>query len=303
MISLTDVQLAKIITPVVLGYRNELFIWDKVAPVIEVTGSKGYIPKFGHAHQRHLEFRVSPYSESMSVDSDVSTTAFSCEVHRGSGFVPEEIELQSDIPINLVTHKAGDVAEAMQLEQELDVASWMKDNSNFTNTGTPSTTWDASGGDPAADFKTIKAAILTKIGRLPNWAVATPDVDLFLAYYVAEQRVGGGSAAMAGFEEIAKFIGVKNYAVGMAQYNSSVKRAAASMANAWGTKNFWMYYSNPSTGATDPTFCATVRNKKLTKSDTEVKKDPPGTKLIVRHCYDFVKPDETAGYFRETVLT
>jgi len=302
-INLTDVQLTNIVTKTALSYRNELYIWDKIAPVINTTSSNGYIPKFGTKHKKHLNFKTGAYSPATAVDSDVSTISFSCEVHKGSVFIPEEIELQSDLPISLVTHGMEDLQESMQIEQELEVADWMTTGTNFTNKGTPGTKWDAASGDPAADITTMKSTILTSVGRLPNVCVVSPDVFLFLQEFVADQRMAGGSSKLADGTEIANWMGVPEIHVGLAQYDSAAKRKDSSMAQIWGTGYCWMFYRSPANSQNAPSFQYTVRNTKLTKTAKEVLIDPAGTKFILRDCRDRVATDETAGYQRYSVLT
>ena len=151
-IKLSDVQLQYIITKTALAYRNDLYIWDKISPVIDVTGKQGYIPKFGRKHMKNTNFKVGPYSPASQIDNDLTTVSFNCEIRRGSIFIPEEIEMQSDIPISLVTHGMEDLQESMQIEQELELASWMTTSGNFTNSADV-TDWTGAGEDILGDVE------------------------------------------------------------------------------------------------------------------------------------------------------
>ena len=295
-IKLSDVQLQYIITKTALAYRNDLYIWDKISPVIDVTGKQGYIPKFGRKHMKNTNFKVGPYSPASQIDNDLTTVSFNCEIRRGSIFIPEEIEMQSDIPISLVTHGMEDLQESMQIEQELELASWMTTSGNFTNSADV-TDWTGAGEDILGDVRTAKSTILAAIGRLPNVCVMSPDVFMFLQQHVAEQRMAGGSSKMADGTEIANWMGIPEIQIGYSQYDTTGKKKTISMSQIWGTENVWFFYRSPAGSSNAPSFSYTIRQNALTKTTTDILTDPPGTKFILRDSRDLVMVDETASYY------
>ena len=154
-------------------------------------------------------------------------------------------------------------------------------------------------------MQTIAAvAVHADINRWPMYALASVDVAAFLRAFVADLRVGGGSAAMATDAEVAAYLGVKEFRAAGIGYDSSVPGNDTEVgANMYGTENFWLFHKPDSISAFSPCFMATARVNALSRARVEKYTDPEGLFIESRDCYDLVTVDGTAAYYFSTVLS
>lgn len=303
----STVNIARSVTKAIEDYRNlpEDFVADYVAPVVPVTTKSGQMPRFGRKNQKRINFKVSPGSPSPRVDYDLATTDFACAVHRGSTHLPLELETFDGTGLLNAGNLGIQVDEALRIEREFEVATFMGTTGNFThtNTSTPGTLWDASGGNPAESVNEVaKGRIKTNIRKVAQYGLATFDVMLFLQQFVAELRVGGGNASLASYDEVAKYLGLKEVRVAGAGYDSTEPGDASVSADIWGTKDFWVFHKPVNMTQFTPSFLTTARFKKLSTSRIWTTDDPEGIMVESRDCYDFVDVDDSAGYYFVNVI-
>lgn len=301
------VNIARSVTKAIEDYRNEPedFVADYVAPVIPVTTKSGKLPRFGNKNQKLLNFKVSPGSPSPRVDYDLSTTDFACTVHRGATHLPLELKEFDGTGLLNASNLGIQVDEALRIEREYELAAWMGTAGNFThtNTSTPSTLWDATGGNPAEDvLVTARARIKTNIRKTAQYGLCTYDVAMFLMQFVADLRVGGGSAALATMDEVAKYMGLKEIRIAGSGYDSAKPGKTSVKADIWGTKDFWLFHKPVKMTQFTPSFQATARYKKLSKSRVWTTDDPEGLMIESRDCYDLADVDDSAGYYFVNVI-
>lgn len=301
------VALQKAITKAVEDYRNDPmdFVTDYVAPPINVNKKTGYLPRFGRNHQKEINFKASPFSPSPRVDYDLATTEFNCEVHRGAAALPIELKEFDDTKLLDGMNLAILVDEAIRIERERALAAWMQTTGNFshTNTSTPGTLWDATGGNPAYDVNvTAKARIKTLINKDAKYGLCHYDVAMFLQQFVADLRVGGGSAKLAPLEEVAAYLGLKELRIAGAGYDSAVPGADSVAASIWGTKDFWVFHKPEQMNQFAPSFQATCRYAPLSRARVWTEDDPEAIMIESRDCYDLVDVDDSAGYFFVNVI-
>ena len=299
------VAIQKAVTKAVNDYRNDPkeFIADYVAPPVNVQNVAGYFPRFGRKHQKLLNLLVSPTSPSPRIDHDLSTTEFTCEVHRGAMNLPSELKEFDDTGMLNAANLGILTDEAIRIEREYALSVFLSDNTNFTNTGTPTTLWDATGGNPAESInETGKAAIKTSINKTAKYGLCTFDVAMFLMQFVADLRVGGGNASLATLDEVAKYMGLKEIQIIGAGYDSAVPGATSVAGTLGGTKDFWLFHKPEQMNQFAPCFLATARYPKLSTARVWTTDDPQGIMIESRDCYDLVEVDETACYFFENVI-
>jgi len=304
----STVSIAKTVTKAVDDYRNEPmdFVADYIAPVIPVQTQSGYLPRFSRSNQKLINGLVSPFSPTPRVDYGLSTTAYSCEVHRLAGILPGELESFDDTKLLNAANIGIQVDEALRIEREYELAALLLTAGTFSgNTSSPATAWNAVGGNPASDVQSIGcAAVDTDINRIPQFGLCTVDVALFLRTLVADLRVGGGSAALAPLSEVAAYLGLKELRVARAGYNSAVPgNDTAVGAKLFGTENFWLFHKPDQMNAFSPCFMATPRINSLSRARVERTMDPEGLFIESRDCYDLVTVDGTAAYWFSTVLS
>lgn len=305
-VTVDTVALSIGITKAVDDYRNspENFVADYVAPVVEVDEPNGYLPRFGRMNQKLINFQVDPYAPSPRVDYDLSTTEYNCKVHRGAAHLPMELEAYDDTGLLKAANLAIRVDEAIRIEREYELAAFMVDNTNFTNTVDQDATqeWDAAGANPAQDVAAQMDVVHTAINRWPEYGLCSADVGLFLRAFVADIRRGGGSAAMAPLSEVAAYLGLKELRMGATGYDSAAPGLDSVAARMYGTENFWIFCKPENPNQYTPMFMATARYKPLSNSRVWTVDDPEGIMVEVRDCYDLVEVDETAAVYFYTVF-
>lgn len=306
-VTVSTVQLNKAITKAVDDYRNSQNQWiaDYVAPRIIVPEKTGYLPRFGRANQKSLRSKVSPFAPTPEVDYDISTTSFECEVYRLGGTLPYELEVFDNTGMLSAAGLGVEVSEAMQVERELEVATALVDTSNsVTAQSAPSTRWDVSGGDPAADVATAIGTIDDAINRMPGYGLVTRDVGLFLRRYVASLRSGGGSASMASMEEVALYLGLKEIRIMRAAYNSAKPGVSTGVgAKVMAANKMWVFHKPEQMGMFTPSWMVTPMVSALSTSRSWIVNSPQGIAVEVRDCRDLVTVDQTACVYIQTPLT
>ena len=305
-VSISTVQLNKAITKAVEDYRNQPSQWmaDYCAPRVAVTNKTGYLPRFGRANQKNVSGKVSPFAPSPSVDYNIGTTPFECEVYRRVANLPYELEVFDNTGLLSATSLALQVAEAIQIERELEIATLLVDTgASVTAQGAPGTRWNASGGDPVASIITAQGTIDDAINRIPEYGLCTRDVGLFLRGFVADKRAGGGSAAMASLEEVASFLGLKELRIMRAAYDSAMPGDTSVGAKVVSANKFWVFHKPDSLSMFTPSWASTPYMAVLNTTKAWNIDDPPGKAIRVGDCRDTVVVDQTACVYIATPLT
>jgi hypothetical protein len=300
----STVQVAKTVTRAIADYRNAPadFVADYVAPVVNVTTKSGYLPRFGRMNQKLVNMAVSPFSPTPRIDYNLTTSTFDCKVHRGAAVLPMELEEFDDTGMLSAANLGIQVDEALRIEREYAIAALLTTAGTFSgNTSSPGTAWPAAGGNPAYDVQSIAcSAVATDVNRVPQYGLCSLEVALFLRGFVADLRVGGGSASLAPMSEVAAYLGLKEVRVAGVGYDSAKPGLTSSGARLFGTDNFWVF-DKPD--GFSPNFLATARYAALSKARVEKWTDPQGLFIESADCYDLVTVDGTAAYWLSTVLS
>jgi hypothetical protein len=305
MVIVDTVAIANGVTKAIDDYRNspEDFVADYVAPVVPVNVKQGSMPRFGRMNQKLINFKVDAFAPSPRVDYDLSTTDYNCVVSRGAANLPAELKEFDDTKLLDAANLGIKVDEALRIEREYELATFMTNAANFTNDSDPATAWNAAGGDPAGDMSTGQTAINTAINRWGQYGLCTFDVALFLRAFVADLRGGGGSVAMAPLDEVAAYLGLKELRIAGAGYDSAAPGLDSVAARLFGTENFWLFYKPEQLNQYSPSFMATARYAPLSRARVWTVDDPEGIMVESRDAYDLVCVDETAAYYFHGVLS
>jgi hypothetical protein len=303
----STVQLNKTITKAVDDYRNEPSQWiaDYVAPRFPVTEKTGYLPRFGRSNQKSLNGKVSPSSPSPEMDYNIGTTEYKCEVYRLAATLPYELEVFDNTGMLSAANLGLQVAEAMQIERELEVATLLVDTSNsVTAQSAPSTRWNKTGGDPCASVATAMGTIDDAINRLPQYMLVTRDVGFYLRQHVAAINGNGGNASLASLEQVAAYLGVKEVRIMRASYNSAKPGVSTAVgAKVMAANKAWVFYKADNMSMFTPSWMSTPYVPSLSDSRAVKIDDPQGLKVLSRDCRDLVVVDKTACVYIATPLT
>jgi len=301
-VSIDTVALNRGVTKAVDDYRNSPadFIADYVAPVVSVQEKSGYLPRFNRLNQKLIDFGVDPFAPTPRVDYGLSTTPYTCEVHRGAANLPFELQEFDDTKMLSAANLAIQVDEAIRIEREYELAALLVTAGTFTNTvdvdGT-STAWNATGGNPVADITKAMDTVHKEINRWPRYGLCSADVGRFLRQYVADLRVSSGNVALAPLDEVARYLGLKELRILGTGYDSAKPGLTSVGARMGETENFWLFHKPDNMNQFAPCFFATARYPKLSSTQTYIENDPEGLTVRVRDCYDLVEVDDTAAVY------
>ena len=305
-VSISNVQLKKAVTKAVEDFRNEQSQWtaDYCAPRIVVPNKTGYLPRFGRLNQKNVSGKVSPFAPSPGVDYDINSTAFECEVYRRVANLPWELEVFDNTGLLSVTALALKVAEALQIERELELATLLVDTTNsVTAQAAPGTRWDDTGGDPVAAINEAVGTVDDNSNRIPEHGLCTRDVGLFLRKFVANKRASGGSVSYAGMDEVANYLGLKELRIMRAGYDSAAPGDAAVGAKVIAANKFWVFHKPQLMNMFTPSWASTPTISKLNTTDVYDINDPKGKGIRVGDCRDLVVADKGACVYIATPLT
>jgi hypothetical protein len=251
--TLGSAKVDKILTQFSQMYRNDTYIAEQVLPVLKVKEKSGQYAKYNKENLRAYVDNIyrAPGTRAHTVDYSVSQGTYTCREHAIEKRVPDEFKNNTDNPYDAKRDATAVIMDNIWVNQELALATTMRDATVLTSNTTLSGTdqWsDYANSDPIGDIETGIAAVRSLTAKRPNTAVMGHDVWLKLKYHpdVREQvkYTGNGRFSDAAFGSFIKeFFSLDNVFVGAAIYDTAVEGQTASLSDIW-TKDFWLLYQN-----------------------------------------------------------
>lgn len=260
------------LTELSVGYQQDGFIADIVAPRIPVTAEKGEYPKWGREHfqSESKTGDVQPgiirplRGESLRVDISPTTGDYECEEYGVSYLLDErETNQWSDAE----EAYANNVSQLVALEREVRVSAMLFSATYLTNYTTLSgtTQWsDTVNSDPLGDIDTGIENCMINGGVRPTHAVMNFEVNRKLRRHPALLEVfkvlAGGKITN---EQLASVIDVPSILVASAIYDNSDE--GANYSGAWVWPDYFALIHVPTTpGILTPAACYQLYTKDRT---------------------------------------
>lgn len=274
----TSVQPNDYLTNLSVGYSQDGFIADRVAPRIMVPKETGTFPVWGRdafwadrktgTAQTGLLRTVR--QESASWDASPSTGSYECEEY-ALNFLLDDREQNTWAKPELAYTDM--VTQALALDREVRVAALLNSTTYMAVYTTLSGTsqWsDVTSGDsdPIGDLETAFWTIQKNSGKLPNVAYTNPEVfaklrrhpDMTEMFKVQNGPITGGQLTQA----ISDIAGSPvELLIGSAIYNNANEGATYSGAWVW-ADYFGLMYVPPSPGLYTPATCYQVVSRDRT---------------------------------------
>jgi hypothetical protein len=300
MITLSSINLARTVTKALDDYRNKPsdFIADYVAPVVNAPTRTGHMPKFQNLHQKIQDYSVSIDGKAHKVDIGTTKTDYACVDHSAEFHLTKRMMVSDSTGLLKASNISVLVDEGMRLQRENKVATVLTGLSSST----PSTKWNATGGNPPSDIATYQATVFGNINRIPKHGLCTYDTGLKLRA-LCGQAYGRQSSDLPSMEEVAKWLGLAEIRMGLVSYDSGKPGKATTFATLLGTKAFWLFYKPEMMDSSLPAFMATPRFAPLSQPRVYPMSQPEGFGIEVNDCYDIVSVDTNACIHLAAVIS
>lgn len=297
--ALSNVHVDQALSRISIAYKNPTYIWDQVAPVINVDkeSDKYYIFTQGDWFRDEAKIRAEGTAAPVS-GFTLSTSSYACVEYALATKLADRTLANADAALDLRASKAAFVTDKVQLRMERDLAA------NFFTTGvwgtdnTTATDWDTFGADtPLQDIQLAVDTIRTATGADANtlilgattWSKGlkwNPDLTELIKY---TQR------GIATPELLATALDFKKVLIGKAIYNTAAEGAPPAYADIWGD-NALVLYVPPAAGLMTPSAMYTFVSRpfRVRRWQNDVEEAEYVEASIVA---DFVKTGAGLGYF------
>lgn len=191
MPQISDYRYDQILTQVSVGYKNEGYIAEQLAPVIPVGKRNGRYYVFGSEHFQPRMTDRAPAARANEVDYELEDREFSARNHALIGKLADEERSEAPTGFNPEPGLVETITDGVMLGREKRVAEKVRDVNNIPNNLTLSggdqfsVTRNADGsisstGDPFSVLEDAMMAIRRAVGIIPNVAVIPWDVTRVL---------------------------------------------------------------------------------------------------------------------------
>lgn len=266
--NITQVHVDRLLVNFSVAYiqSESAFICNQVFPMLPVDKkSNRYMIYTKDDWFRDDAQLRAPGTESAGGGYDVDNTpTYTCQVYAYHKDIDEQIDANTDLPMNQKRDAVRFVTRKLLLRQEIQWVSDFFTTGKWTgsSTGTDitvATTWDDPTSTPIEDVQAQQLAILTNTGFEPNTLVVGfavyqklvrhPDVIDLIKY-----SAGPGNPAIANESALAKIFGVERVLVSKSVKNTAAKTPGSTTftgATIAG-KHALLCYVNPSPSIMEP---------------------------------------------------
>jgi hypothetical protein len=242
---------SKLLTNVMIKYRNSDFIAEQLFPVLPVKKDLNWVFVFDKENLRPPKNSARGlYDRAERVDNNLKQVPLPPLIERAlEQPVAWKFRNQADDPFDPMIDATNNVTEKIAIEKEVALANYLANAANvpYSQTLSGSAQWsDYTTGvsDPMKSAQTAATSILLNgfqkantvaMGRnVYDWLINHPKVVARMQY---SQQTFGDDVENA----FARILRVNKILVGDAVYNNSQSGQADSMGFIWGNHIWWMY--------------------------------------------------------------
>jgi len=244
-----------VLTAFMNDYSNEMFVMDKVFPVVSVGVESGtYYTMTGKEKWLETHTRRAPGAKFARMNIDPATGTYTTHEEGQEIAVDKRIQKTALDPFDPYRVAAQTVNDVIKLRRERIVAAILSNAAIFTNTNALAgiTMWDDANSDPIAEVNTRKLTIRNGCGRAPNTIVMPWEVYLALTDHpVMINRLSLNNTQILSESIMADLFDIERVFITKAVYNSAQEGQAVVGTPVMGT-NVWIGYVNPTPSLVDP---------------------------------------------------
>ena len=306
---LNDIHVDKLLTTISIGYKNDLYINEQVAPVVLVEKESDIIPQYIKDFWfRDIAQRLAPGDKAPRSGFTVDNTLkYDVQEYGIAKEIPDRLRANQDAPYDLDRDAAMWVAEMIALRWEVQFGSTVFSTSVWDADVTPAPTWDDYGlSDPIADIRTQRRVIRTKIARPGNTLILGEDVmDTLIDHPLLVERVkySGGDVTE---DLIKRLLRVDKVLVGTSMQATNLEGVALALSDLF-TKQALIMYLPASPGRFTPSAVYNFVQKPFRGGDRMVTRRIRNDERMIdivegRTAYDMKIIDADAGVFFDAVI-
>lgn len=272
---------SKLLTNVMIKFRNQDYIAEKVFPTLPVKKDLSYVFVFDKENLRAPKNSTrGMYDRAERVDNNLKQVPLPPLIERTlEQPVAWKFRNQSDDPFQPMVDATNNVTEKIALEKEIALSNYLSNSANcpFNVTKSGTSQWsdytsgisnplkDAQVGAASIMLNGFQRANVAAMGRNTyDWLVNHPQVIARMQY--AQQTFGDQVD-----EALARVLRVKRVYIGEAAYNNSQSGQADSMAFIWGNHIWFMYTADiPALYTTTAGYHLIIPEERYVDSWTEV---------------------------------
>jgi hypothetical protein len=218
---------SSILSNLAIQYGNEEYIGTKLMPVSPVDKMAGQFYKMGRRDRRALPpAQVGPRSSVNEVESTYGLAPYAVQPFALKGFVDNTTILNQDEPLDAQADNVEGVADAIELNTEVQIATVLTTAANFgsnTVTLSGSSQWNSSlGGSPIADIQAAVMKIEAGAGSSKLVGYCGPDVANALQRSpVLLDLWKYSSQGLVPLKQVASYFGLDDILVGKARIDTA----------------------------------------------------------------------------------
>jgi hypothetical protein len=249
------------------GYRNPMFVFDRIAPNADVPSRSSRQLKFDKSSFRRLNTRRAPGAPMLTVQYGYAADPVSLAQDALQAVVPDEISEEARrVPgVDIAALSVNMVLDQLDLGHEIDVATMVRNAANYSVnnklTLTGADKWSDPTSNPGEDIRAAKEAIRAATGATPTRMVLGPAVYNALAEHPKLiERFKYTSADSITTAMMAKLFELDEVVVGKAVYLPDGVADTAPATDIWGNDAVLAHVPNGSNWMV-PAFAYTYRLK------------------------------------------
>lgn len=239
-----DVHFDAALSQFSIAYRNGMYIFDQVFPVVSVAKQSDFYFVFDKGSWfRDIAAKRAPGTRAQRADFSLTSASYVCVNYALAKGVPDEVRENADSPLRPDQEATEFVTDALLRAQEKRVADLITASTNWAYAASPTVQWTSDSADPLGDIELAINGVVSTIGRLPNVAVMSWDVWRYLKNHpdlldrVKYTRPGGQPQP----NDLAGWFSLDKVLIGTSLVDSAIEGATSSLAYVWGD-DFWVGY-------------------------------------------------------------
>lgn len=245
-----DLHIDGPLSNILLNYRPEGFIADRIFPVVPVGKQSDLYFEFTQADLWRIpDTKRAPMTAAKRVDLNVASATFFCKNYALATGISIEDAINADEVLNLRENKSRFILDLLNLDWENRVATLVVNTSNVGTFATVGSTWnDRTNANPIDNIDTAIERVRDVTGYKPNRAVfgwkAWKDFrrNSNVRQLVFPAAGGGAGPGLVTTQHVSQLFDIEEVMVGGIMRNTAAEGLAMSLADIWGP-HVLLYYS------------------------------------------------------------
>lgn len=248
----SQIHVNQLLSNVSIQYKNQSYLWDKIFPIVNVTKDSDLYRVYDRNYRIPTTNRA-PKGVANEMEFEFSTASYNLEQHALKDYVGVDEEINNDMG-SLQVDTTEYLTDAIYRRMEFNMSelftktSWSLSVSLATAALFSANTMTS---DPIAVFDTGTSVVIANAGATPNFAFTNRADYVSMKNHIAILDRVKYTSADIGQNAIAALIGVSEFLVSTAIYNTGQEGAVSGTA-AGGTtffnKKSFIGYKAPAAG-------------------------------------------------------